>query len=343
MTPTASVARFRPAWLFAGLAVLVVGIEHQIIKTPAFRQQPLLPVGATADLLLVVPALFYWLVARPYRLPLSSVAGVVGAGLAVAFWLIPAAQQAPLRALRWLPALLEAVTLLVLAAKARRLVQAYRAAHAQTPQFWPSAQAAVRTLGRAGDFLWAEMSLLRYAVLGWGATPEIRAGAQAFSNYRESGFSALVVALGVALTVETAGLHLLVSHWSPFLAGWVLFFDVYLVVTCVAHGHAVRLRPALLTADFLEVRVGCMWQLAVPRAALVAVEPLRAAPAPDPETLHLSKLLFTTPNLLLTFAEPVTLAGPYGTRRTARRVAVYLDEPHGFVAAMGLPPHSSTR
>ena len=111
----------------------------------------------------------------------------------------------------------------------------------------------------------------------------------------------------------------------------------------VAHAHAVRLSPALLTADELMVSVGSMWHLAVPRTALVSAELLPDIPISEPETLNLAKLLFTAPNLLLTFAEPVTVAGPYGIRRTVRRVAVYLDEPQPFVAAAGITSHSSTR
>ena len=114
-------------------------------------------------------------------------------------------------------------------------------------------------------------------------------------------------------------------------------------VDVLAHGRAVRRCPALLTADLLVLRVGFAWQVAVPRAQVKAIEPLRDAPAAGTGALNLSKLLFTPPNLLLTFAEPVAVAGPYGTRRSARQVAVYLDQPTQFVAAAGFSPASSPR
>ena len=335
MTTANVVDRFRPAVLFAGLLLGIVGIEHVVTTLPAFSQQPLLPVGVTVDLLVVVPALFYFLMVRPYRLAVASLAGVVGACLALAFWLIPVAQQQPLRALGFLPALLELVAIGLLATKARRLVRAYRAAFAREPAWWPSLQAAVRSLGPIGEFMLAEINLLRYAVLGWWAAPELGHQAEAFSNHRESGFVALTVMLGVGLAVETASLHLLARHWSPTLAAWLLPLHAYTLLTLVAHSHAVRLLPVLLTADALTLRVGCMWQVAVPRAAVVAIEPLRDVPAARPATLNLARLLFTTPNLLLTFAEPIELIGPYGIRRTARRVAIYLDQPRQFVAAVG--------
>jgi hypothetical protein len=328
--------RLGPALLFGLLVLLVVGIENAITHQAKFSQHPALPIGVTVDLLVFVPALFYFLVVRPYRLPLTSLVGVLGACLALASWLLPAGQRAPLQALRFLPALLEACALGLAALRARRLVRAYRAAYAQEPRFWPSAQAAVRSLGAVGELLLAELNLLRYAGLGWWATIQTEASATAFSSHRESGFLALVsTAIGVML-VEMTCVHLLALHWCPSLAPWLLGIDAYGAVLLVAHAHAVRLRPVLLTATELRIRVGVVWELTVPRASLVAAELLPAAPA-GAGVLNLAKLLFATPNLLLTFAEPVMAVGPYSIRRPAQRVAIYLDQPRQFMAALGQP------
>jgi hypothetical protein len=328
--------RLKPLLLFGGLASLVVGVENVIIHQAVFSQRPALPVGVTVDLVVCVPVLFYFLVVRPYRLPLTSMLGVLGACLALASWLIPAAQQVPLRALRFLPALLEIAAIGLTAARARRLLLAYRAAYAQEPQFWPSAQAAVRSLGKVGELLLTELNLLRYAALGWWASPETTAEATAFSSYRESGFMALVATAAGVVLVEATCVHLLAQHWCPGLAPWLLLLDVYGLAFLVGHAQAVRLRPVLLTPSELRIRIGFVWELAVPRATLVAAEVLRETPAPGTGVLSLSKLLFASPNLLLTFAEPVEVAGPYGIRRTAQRVAIYLDQPRQFIAATGL-------
>lgn len=328
-------ARSGPLLLFGLLAILVVGAEHLITHRIDFGRRPALPVGVAVDMLVVMPALFYFLVVRPYRLPPGSLVGVLGACLALACWLIPGPQQ-PLRVLRLLPALLEAATIGLAAARARRLVRAYRTAYAHEPRFWPSVQAAVRALGAVGQLLLAEINLLRYAALGWWAAPETTADATAFSSHRESGFTALVATAAVVLVVETGCVHLLARRWCPTLAPWLLFLDVYGVVLLVAHMQAVRLRPVLLTPHELLIRVGVVWELAVPRAALLAAEVLPEAPAAGTGVLNLTKPLFTTPNILLTFAEPVAVRGPYTIRRTARRVAVYLDQPRQFIAAAGL-------
>ena len=331
-TTTHPSTRFWPALLFGGLVVLVVLVERVITALPVFSQRPALPAAVTFDLLVGIPTLYYFLVVRRYRLPATSVAAVVGACLALAFWLIPVAQQQPLRALRFLPAVLEGIALLVMATKIRTVVRAFRAAYSAEALVWAGVRAGVLSLGRPGAILLAEVDMLRYAALGWWAVPQTQPAARSFSNYRESGFIAFTVMVAVALTVETAAVHLLASHWSATLAGWLLFFDLYSLIMLVAHAQAVRLRPTLLTADSLEVRIGTMWHLVVPRTAIVAIEPLRDAPPADPETLNATRLLFTTPNLLLTFAQPVTISGLFGRRRTARRVAIYLDQPQQFAA-----------
>ncbi|OUJ69499.1 hypothetical protein [Hymenobacter crusticola] len=337
MTAPYSLTRFRPAIWFGVLLLLVIGVARTITSAPVFSQRPVLPYAITFDLLVGIPGLFYWLVVRRYHLPVSSLVGVVGACLALAYWLVLAAQQAPLQALYFLPAVLEGVTLLLLLAKGRRLVRSYRLAYQQQPRFWPCAQVAVQqTLGPAGVLLVAEVEMLRYALLGWWAKPEVVPQAQVFSTHRESGFTAFAILLGVALAVETAVVHLLATLWSTRLAGWLLFLEGYTLVMLLAHGQAVRLRPVLLTADTLHLRVGFVWQLTVPVADLVAVTPLRDQPTPALDLLNLTKLLFTPPNLLLTFHQPVTVHGPYGVQRTGRQLAVYLDQPQQFMKAVRL-------
>ena len=336
MTNAHSFSQFRPALWFALLAVLIVGIERSVTRLPVFALRPLLPLAVVGDVLVGIPLLFYFLVVRRYRLSATTVAPVVGTCLALSYWLIPSAQQAPLQALHWLPAGLELVTLAVLAARGRRLVQTFRAAGARETSFLPRARTAVEhALGPAGKLLVMEIDMLRYALVGWWTRLAPPVHGTAFSSHRESGFPAIITMVGFGLLIETVTVHLLASHWSTMLAGWLLLFDGYALLLLIAHGHAVRLQPTLVTAAEISIRVGFFWLLTVPRAELVTLEILRGDLVPAPETLNLAKPVFAAPNLLLTFAAPVTVTGPYGIRRQARRVALYLDQPQIFAVAVG--------
>ncbi len=344
MTASPALHRFRPALWFGALALLLLAIEHTVTRLPVFALRPALPLAVLFDVLVVLPGLFYLLVVRRYQLPLSTVAAAVGLCLPLAYWLIPPAQMPPLRLLHWLPALLEGITLLLLAARGRRLVRAWRAAGAiDTAPLPRLALALEATLGRLGIVLVSEIDMLRYALLSWRARAMVQPGALAFSTYRESGFLVLVVMFGVVMGVETAVVHLLASHWSATLAGWLLLADVYALLFLIAHAHAVRLNPVQLTADALDIRVGFFWRVQVPRAALQAAAPLRGDLIAAPDTLNLAKPLLTAPNLLLTLAAPVPVRGLYGVRRTARHLALYVDQPAELLAALAVTAHFPTR
>ena len=47
--------------------------------------------------------------------------------------------------------------------------------------------------------------------------------------------------------------------------------------------------------------------------------------------------LLTEPNLLLTFAEPQVVRGPYGLRRTVRSLVLYVDELQRLLRHLGRP------
>ena len=337
--------RLRPVFAFAALALLVVGIEHTVVRLPAFSRHPALPWGVLFDVLVGLPLLFYLLVMRRYRLSPLVLGTVISTCLALAYWLLPAPYWPQVPLLKLLPAALEGLTLFVLATRGRRLVRAWQAAGATETRVLPRLRRALEQgFGVAGVLLVAELDMLRYAVLGWWERlPAPPPGTAVFSSHRESGFGALLVAACFGLLVESAALHLLVRLWSPTAAAWLLVADAYALLLFIAHGHAVRLQPTVLTAEALLVRVGFFWQVAVPRAALPTAELLRGDCAADAETLNLARPLLTAPNVLLTFAAPITVTGPYGMRRAARRLAVHLDQPPQFLAALAAASDSLTR
>ncbi|MBU6119371.1 hypothetical protein [Hymenobacter siberiensis] len=339
--PSSLSVRLRPVLAFAALAFLVVGIEHTVVRLPSFPQHPALSWAVLFDVLVGLPLLFYVLLLRRYRLSPLVLGGVVSACLALACWLLPVPQWPSQALLRLLPMALEAVTLLALAARGRALLRAYRAAGAhETRLLLRLRLAAAQELGMAGGLLVAELDMLRYALLGWWEPiPATRSGVAAFASHRESGLGALLGIVCFGLLIESAALHLLVRMWSPVAAGWLLVADAYALLLFIAHGHAVRLQPTLLTADELLVRVGFFWHVAVPRSSWPTAELLRGDFAADAEILNLARPLLTAPNVMLTFAAPISVTGPYGICRPARRLALYLDQPMALLDALAAPRH----
>ncbi|GAA4366685.1 hypothetical protein GCM10023185_38020 [Hymenobacter saemangeumensis] len=326
------ITRARPLLVFGGLLLLLLAVERLVTTLPVFTQRPLLPFAVTFDLLVCIPALYYWLVVRRYGLPVSSIAAAFGAALGLGYLLIPTPQQQYLHQASHLLVVLEVLTVSLVMVNLRRLVQAYGQARQHEADFMLNLSTAFQqVLGRSLAPLVFEVAMVRYALLGWWAAPEARPEDVCFTGHRESAFTATLAVVCSISLIETAAVHLLASLWSQVLANVLLLLDVYTLLLLLAHGHGVRLRPTLLTPDSLVLRVGFVWKLVVPRSEVVGIEKITDAPAPGSGVLNTSKLLFTVPNLLLSFAEPVEVAGPYGIRRRVRQVALYVDQPQEFM------------
>jgi len=228
---------------------------------------------------------------------------------------------------------LEALTLGYTLLQLRRIGRAYRNARQQSPHVVENLLIACQVaLGPLAPLVATEVAVLRYAVLGAWARPEVGAGEKAFSTYRQSGFVALVGALGIVLVLESAAVHLVVAKWYP-VAAWVLTVgSVYSLLWLLAHGQAVRCRPVLLSQTALVVRVGFCWRVTIPRSQVTAAQHLTGdLPASATGCLNLAKLLFTPPNVLLYLTEPHVVQGPFNLRRVTRCLACYLDEPQALV------------
>ena len=325
--PSTSALRIRPALLFSGVLLLVLLVEYLVIQRPEFSTRPALPAAVTFDLLVGIPLLFYFLVVRRYQLPVTTVVGAFGGALALGYYLIPAGQQ---QYLGWAShglVLVEAATVVLAVINLRRLVRAYTEARQHSADFVENLHAAFAAVFRRSLApLVSELIMFRYALLSWRAKPEVRPGQTAFTSHRDSGFLALIIAFSCLSVIETVVVDLLVSRWSSTAALVLLVLDVYTLVFLLAHLRAVMLRPITLHNGRFVIRIGFIWRLEVAIESIFKIEELRDTPEPDKNCLNLAKPLFTPPNVRLTFAEPITVIGLYGIRRTVPQVALYVDD-----------------
>lgn len=320
--------RLGPLLLFGALAALVVGTEYAVVHHPVFSRHPTLPPAVVFDLLVVLPGLFYLCLVRAYKLPLTTLVAAFGGGLALSHWLLP---TATLPLLAWagrLAAVGEVTTFGYLLVRLRRVWRGYQVARHQSADFIDNLLAAGQpVLGRLTEAVMTEVAVLRYAVLGGWAPLEAGPAETPFSTHRESGFTALLATFAGLSVVEMAAAHLVVGHWWPRTAWLLTGLSAYSLIWLLAHGQAVRLRPVLLTAGTLVVRVGFIWQATILKSNVLSISKIDNIPAAGPGLLNAARLLLTQPNLLLTLAEPQRVRGPYGLHRTVRRLAIYVDEP----------------
>ena len=323
--------RLGPLLLFGLLAALLVGIEHAVVHRADFGLHPALPPAVAFDLLVGLPALFYGCVVRRYRLSISTVAAAFGGSLLLAQWLLPGSGLPVLAWASWLAVGVEAGTIGYALVRLRRVRRGYRAAQAHSTDFIDNLHAACQpVLGRLTEAVVTEVAVLRYALLGGWAQPEIGPADQVFPTYQQSGFVAVLATFAGLSVLEAIAAHLVASYWWP-RGAWVLTgLSGYSVLWLLAHGQAVRCRPVLLTATTLVVRAGLVWRVAIAKEQVSSIVEITDLPAAAPDLLNTARLLLTPPNLLLTLAAPQRVRGPYGLHRTVRRLAIYVDDPAGL-------------
>ena len=178
-----------------------------------------------------------------------------------------------------------------------------------------------------------EITLFYLALLSWRARPAVPAGATAFPAHRRSGHAGLVFAVCVASVVEGVGVHLLAARWSH-VAAWILTaLSAYGAVWMVGDLQAVRLRPTLVSADGLHVRVGLRWEVFVAWSEIESLEPRGRAPFPRRAPGHLRATPVGEPDFIVTLRHPTRVRGPYGITRTVTTLGIAADDPRAFAAA----------
>jgi hypothetical protein len=159
-------------------------------------------------------------------------------------------------------------------------------------------------------------------------------GATAFTSHRTGGYGGMLTMLALAMTVETVGLHVLVSRWQP-AAAWVLTaLSILSLVWLLGDYHGVRLNPHVLDAQTLRVRVGLRWRTDLPLTAIRGVRRYRETR--DAEVLALAPL--GEPTVVIELDRPVAVDGMFGMRREADVLAIAADDATALQAALTRRP-----
>jgi hypothetical protein len=340
----------RPLAGFALLAAAVYAVALLAASSPLLSQAPRLLSGAvTADLLVTVPLLYWLRVVRRTRVPAITIVPVVAVGAATAYWVLPDRHHGWLAlAVLALPALAEAAVLAAAVVRTRAMIRRMRAAPRAVDPFDTFRTALQATVGSriVARAIATEVALAWYALLSWRSRPRVGDGETGFTNDRRTGAAGLLFGLAVASVMEIPVTHVLIARENEPLAWGLTIAGGYSLLWMLGFARALRLHPVTLGADAVRVRVGLIWDVTVPYAAIAAVDDAPRQPLDRNARGYLYAAFAGTPQTLLTLDEPVDAHGIYGQRkRGVRRIGVYVDEPAAFrdalrarvAAAHGLP------
>lgn len=314
--------RFRyTAFLLLALAINFV--DRAIVRTVADpTRRIVVSAAATLDLVVVVCAIYYWLLVRPGIRGRVSLIPIALLGALRATFLYPNARTLAAFAAGACEVALIAFVVIQVRAKIRRNPgkRAGDPADLLRASLDPILPGAARLLA-------AELSIFYYALFSWRAKPYVAPGAQPFSLHKKSGHADLLYILAFASTMEIVPLHLLLHHWSPLAAWIVTSLSLYGMIWLIGLARSIALRPVLVGPDYLDVKFGLLFRLRVPRESIAAVH--RAGTACETVVPRRSD-----PNVCIEFVHVLEAEGPFGLRRPVRRLALSADEEVDFSKAL---------
>jgi hypothetical protein len=331
-----------PALGFAGPTLALYVVAALIVSSRAFAEDPgPLSFGIAFDLIVGVPLLFYVVLVRPGHLSGAALAPVVLLSILGARLVLPPDQHAILASLPWLIVAAEAALVgIAIAAVVRGAYRTRgRLGHANELDLLDRLRDALSPLlplRAAATVMAHELALLYYAFFAWRARPETAVDGRTFAYHRNNGYTGLFGAAIFLSLVEIVVVHLVVATWSV-AAAWVLTAaGVYSAIWLLGQLQAFRLRPLVLTATELHLRIGLIWRASIPRDRIRGARAVRPQDLVESSPGYLDAAAIGAPRLLLELTEPVTVEGPYGfTKRDISRIGLPIDDLPGFIASAG--------
>ncbi len=229
--------------------------------------------------------------------------------------------------------------LLLLVLAARVLTQA-KAQPGQWPEDRIAAAFSAFVPARAARLMALELvmlgSALRFLAGGF------RTGApEGFSHHREAALRAILPAIPLMIPGDFLLTTVLFKGLAPWLR-WVLHgSSAYGVLWLVGYYATLKARPHRLHDGQLELNLGLMKSVSLPVGHILSAGPLPAFADDWARHAYLKgveKLVAKGNTVLeLRLSEPVRVTGLLGLGRPTCRLAVSVDEPSGFLAALGRP------
>lgn len=138
----------------------------------------------------------------------------------------------------------------------------------------------------------------------------------------------------VAITlIEMSAVHPLLWHWSRSVSLTLLALNLTVLVSLFALLFSFRSRPVEVDARSLRVRAGFLIDTHVPLSEIAYVQGGDAPADYMPGSLLKTSLL-THPNAMILLRRDIVLPGPFGRPRSVHAVALAIDEPARFLAAI---------
>ena len=319
--------------IFLAVAASVYAAAFYVRSIIATVDSPEVLAGAlVVDLVVLVPAVYYFLVVRRFGLPTVSVAGVFVLSLIAATQIIPPEQQRVLAPLEIIAVIAEVFILGFIAWKAANGVRRYRAVAAEQhdEDAFNAIRGAARQVidsDRMADVLAYEIAIVYYGLGSWRR--RLVEGPGRYTSYKRNNYGSTLFGIGVLLGAELIAVHVIVQLYWGATGAWILsILSAYGGIWLLSEWHAHRLRPTVITTDALVLRAGVRWEITIPFARIKSFRRISAMEEKPRGALNL--VAFGDALFEVKTDAPVEAQGGYGMRKQTACVWFMIDDPTGF-------------
>lgn len=329
--------------LFIGCMCLMMLSDSYVVRsTPFGSDQKWLSYALLFDFVLVIPFMYWLLIARKKERGWLKVLQVLIPCILLAWFALPASgrdllQHAPLP-LKMLIAALEAA-LIGAEAKlvyglAKRFREGLRTGGDPAEALRLSFNQRMKQTSIFSSLVVNDLLAAYYLFFSWKrkVKPE-QPGIAAFSYHRKSGQTVMAAVFTHVIAIEAFGVHVLVMRWSE-IAAWVLTAaDLWLIFILWADCRASAIQPIEMHPDGLRIRYGMRIQGDIPYRWIAAVDTALEFHPSKAESKH-SVLPMVTPNVKITLTETTTVQGLLFMPKQVESIYLALDEPAAFAHAV---------
>ena len=327
---------------FLLIALLVVAGNGALLHwsgNPLLAEQTMPDWPYFFDFLITLP-LLHALICRPgWRRWLQMLLACFAASYLLGHWLIPEQYQVLWQQVEWLRYVVLVgivVVELLLAWRVLRFLLASLRSHEFADDAIEPKLTSWFGSGAVVSLLAIEFRVWYYALLHRARNRIVLDGDLHFSTHRKDANQADQLAFIFLVLLELPVLHLVLHSYGWVTLAWVLSgLSLYGLLFLIAEYRATALRHVSLTEHELIIRRGVWGLRRVPLSTIAAVAKHRGplARSAQREIYDANR----EPNVVLTLLTDTVVFGRFSGQKTLRQIALGLDEPDRFLAALQTP------
>jgi len=334
---TFSINRYRSAAFFAVLAGIIYAAAF--FGTRVFEAVPgTFVLGATLDVAITVPALFYLFLIRKKR----SILFIFPAALVsyvIATFILPGEHHKVLDLLFYVLLALETAFAAIIVYKIGQTVRHFKIRTDKADPFQDRLKASLTSAfldKLPASLLASEISMFYYLFASRKSLRQpLSTDANAYTYHEKSGCLGILIMIVHLLVLEGIGMHVLLMHWSHTIAWIAAGSNLYAVAYFISDYKATKRMPIVVSNEAVTVRIGIRKKLVVPISSIHSLKTGSTSYAQDRKRkdvfLGMPLLSMEEPKVEIELNAPLKAWRPFGDV-PIRKVYLSVDEHDRFAS-----------